>query len=81
MAPGGRQQGPDRLRRKAFAWDEWEKSRAFTESLKELFDAYETVGRCEWYIIEDWSHQKKDGGPDWDALKGHVEFFRELGRL
>jgi sugar phosphate isomerase/epimerase len=65
------------FKRQATVWDKWEKDDKFTAVHKELFDLYETVGKCEWYVIEDWAHQK--GG--WEALKGHVEFFRKMGNL
>lgn len=69
------------FKRAASVWDSWGKDESFTAQHKALFDLYETVGRCEWYIIEDWGHQRKDADPDWNALKGHVEFFRKLGKL
>lgn len=65
------------FKRTAGIWGAWEKNPRFTAQHKELFDLYETVGKCEWYIIED----PATGTGNLDALKGHVEFFRKLGKL
>jgi sugar phosphate isomerase/epimerase len=65
------------FKRRASEWAKWETDPAFTEEHKSLFELCETVGKTEWYIIEDWTHQNEG----WDALAGHVEFFRKIGKL